>query len=113
MKWLRRRLYQCPGCWDFRYIPELAEGYECACGERMTLVDLRAASLAETLTKVAASATFVKREALDVERLTDALTMLPQTDWDPCTATSVREVAESIIREYAALAETPKETRHD
>ena len=44
-------------------------------------------------------------KALDVERLTDALTTLPQTDWDPCAAESIGEVAAAIAREYAALGD--------
>ena len=42
---------------------------------------------------------------LDVERLTDALTELPQTAWDPCMAASVDEVAAAIAAAYAE--ETP------
>ena len=38
---------------------------------------------------------------LDVERLTDALTELPQTAWDPCMAASVDEVAAAIAAAYA------------
>ena len=53
-----------------------------------------------------------KREAhaatpalLDVDRLADALTVLPQTAWDPCMAASVDEVAAAIAAAYAE--ETP------
>lgn len=35
------RLHQCPGCWAIALVPGGIE-YECECGERMTLVDLRA-----------------------------------------------------------------------
>ena len=38
---------------------------------------------------------------LDVERLADALTVLPQTAWDPCMAASVDEVAAAIAAAYA------------
>ena len=42
---------------------------------------------------------------LDVERLADALTVLPQTAWDPCMAASVDEVAAAIAAAYTE--ETP------
>lgn len=35
------RVYQCPGCWAIALLAGGVE-YECECGERMTLVDLRA-----------------------------------------------------------------------
>ena len=38
---------------------------------------------------------------LDVDRLADALTVLPQTAWDPCMAASVDEVAAAIAAAYA------------
>ena len=34
-------VHQCPGCWAIACVPAGVE-YECECGERMTLVDLRA-----------------------------------------------------------------------
>src|ERR1035438_8826673 len=42
-----KRLYQCPGCWSYLLLPLLNEGYECECGEYMTLIDLRNGALAE------------------------------------------------------------------
>ena len=42
---------------------------------------------------------------LDVDRLADALTVLPQTAWDPCMAASVDEVAAAIAAAYTE--ETP------
>lgn len=45
---------------------------------------------------------------LNLERLTDALSVLPQTDWDPCMAASVGEVAEAIARKYADLDDEPR-----
>lgn len=37
-----RMLYQCPGCWSYGIWPKIPGGYECDCGERLTLIDLRA-----------------------------------------------------------------------
>lgn len=37
-----RRLYQCPGCWSYSVNEQTRSGYECDCGERLTLIDLRA-----------------------------------------------------------------------
>jgi len=55
---------------------------------------------------IAAGVTLAATPApLDVERLTDALTELPQTAWDPCMAASVDEVAAAIAAAYAE--ETP------
>lgn len=35
------RTYQCPGCWSVNAMPYLRCGYECECGEALTLIDLR------------------------------------------------------------------------
>lgn len=38
-------LYQCPGCWNYdeiQWLSPLRGTVECRCGERMTLIDLRA-----------------------------------------------------------------------
>ncbi len=35
-------LYQCPGCWSYSTNTQTRGGYECDCGERLTLIDLRA-----------------------------------------------------------------------
>ncbi len=35
-------MHQCPGCWSVSALPATADGYECECGERLTLIDLRA-----------------------------------------------------------------------
>jgi hypothetical protein len=37
------RVHQCPGCWAIALVADGVE-YECQCGERMTLIDLRARS---------------------------------------------------------------------
>ncbi|MBN8867542.1 MAG: hypothetical protein J0H98_08305 [Solirubrobacterales bacterium] len=33
--------YQCPGCFSVTMNEQNPDGYECACGERLTLIDLR------------------------------------------------------------------------
>lgn len=35
------RAYQCPGCWSVSVVEELEGGYECDCGEKLTVIDLR------------------------------------------------------------------------
>ena len=39
---LPERLFQCPGCWSYYTHPGKAGSVECECGERATLIDLRA-----------------------------------------------------------------------
>jgi hypothetical protein len=95
-----RRLYQCPGCWDFRYIPALDGGYECGCGERMTRIDLREAE--------ASAAALAEREALaEIGRLS--------LDWLKRAANPDQSENDAYIAwlnaAEAALAETPEETR--
>lgn len=44
-----KRVYQCPGCWSVTVNPNPADGdWECECGERLTCIDLRAASPSDT-----------------------------------------------------------------
>lgn len=37
------RVYQCPGCWSYGLYEDPAEGayYECECGEKLSMIDLR------------------------------------------------------------------------
>jgi hypothetical protein len=43
----QRLLGQCAGCWAVHRLPSTAD-YECECGERVTVIDLRAAALSDT-----------------------------------------------------------------
>jgi hypothetical protein len=43
----QRLLGQCPGCWAVHRLPSTAD-YECECGERVTVIDLRPAALSDT-----------------------------------------------------------------
>lgn len=37
----RKVVYQCPGCWSVSHLLQIVGVYECECGERLTLIDLR------------------------------------------------------------------------
>ncbi len=39
------RVFQCPGCWSFGLYRSEPGSLECSCGERMTLIDLRARTI--------------------------------------------------------------------
>ena len=62
-----KRLYQCPGCWSYLFMAPLDGGYECECGEGMTLIDLRNGRLTEALLAAAKwKQAFEERLVMDV-----------------------------------------------
>jgi len=114
----RLRLAQCPGCWSTTTVNLfVAPDWECECGERLTVIDLREQPAGSALTALKAAADNVIRDSLDdphpetMERIAVLADALDQLDASPPTPTEpealVGLIAETLLADLDLMHPFP------